>query len=68
MAHAATPYENKALDVVRSWLSLDKYGLLVAFVLMMLGFSVLQLLGGAFPSFRSTYEKRDMLALNTKQR
>ena len=40
MANAAIPYENKLLDVVRSWLSLEKYGLLVAFVLMMLGFNL----------------------------
>ncbi len=45
MANVAMPYETKPLDAVRSWLSLEKYGLLVAFVLMMLGFSILQLLG-----------------------
>jgi CO/xanthine dehydrogenase Mo-binding subunit len=27
----------------------------------------MQLPGGAFPYFRSTYERRDMLALNPKQ-
>ena len=46
MANVVLSYEkNMFFTKVRSWVSLEKYGILVAFIVMMLTFSVLQVLG-----------------------
>lgn len=45
MSNVALPYDNKTFERIRSIVSLEKYGILVAFIVMMLGFYILQLLG-----------------------
>jgi ribose/xylose/arabinose/galactoside ABC-type transport system permease subunit len=45
MANVTAPYEYRPGAVLRSWISFEKYGIFVAFIVMILIFSILEFMG-----------------------